>query len=145
MLKPHVTVACVVHTQHRFLMVEETIKGKITWNQPAGHLEADETLLQAAQRELWEETGIEAAPQQLLKIYQWVAPDNTPFLRFTFVIELPYQLPTQPHDSDIEGCLWLRADEILDSNKLRSPLVRDSILCYQHGQRYPLEILNAFK
>ena len=63
MFKPHVTVACGVNAQGKFLIVEETIKGKKLWNQPAGHLEADETLLQAAERELWEEPGIRATPQ----------------------------------------------------------------------------------
>ncbi len=62
MFKPHVTVACVVHAEDKFLIVEETINGKALWNQPAGHLEANETLLQAAERELWEETGIRATP-----------------------------------------------------------------------------------
>ena len=57
MFKPHVTVACVVHAEGKFLVVEETINGKALWNQPAGHLEADETLVEAAARELWEETG----------------------------------------------------------------------------------------
>ena len=60
MFKPHVTVACIVHAEDKFLVVEETINGKALWNQPAGHLEADETLVQAAARELWEETGIKA-------------------------------------------------------------------------------------
>ncbi len=60
MFKPHVTVACIVHAEDKFLVVEETINGKSLWNQPAGHLEADETLAQAAARELWEETGITA-------------------------------------------------------------------------------------
>lgn len=55
MFKPHVTVACVVHAEGKFLVVEETINGKALWNQPAGHLEADETLVEAAARELWEE------------------------------------------------------------------------------------------
>ncbi|MCE9947822.1 NUDIX domain-containing protein, partial [Hafnia paralvei] len=71
MLKPHVTVACVVQSQDRFLIVEETVHGKPTWNQPAGHLEANETLLEAAVRELWEETGVRAQPQHLLQMYQW--------------------------------------------------------------------------
>ena len=62
MFKPHVTVACVVHARGKFLVVEESINGKALWNQPAGHLEANETLLQAAKRELWEETGIHAEP-----------------------------------------------------------------------------------
>ena len=80
MFKPHVTVACVVHAEDKFLVVEETINGKALWNQPAGHLEADETLVQAAERELWEETGIRAKPQYFLRMHQWLAPDNTPFL-----------------------------------------------------------------
>ncbi len=36
MFKPHVTVACVVHAEGKFLVVEETINGKALWNQPAG-------------------------------------------------------------------------------------------------------------
>ncbi|GAB7263848.1 hypothetical protein DZS_01490 [Dickeya ananatis] len=63
MFKPHVTVACVVQAEGHFLVVEEEINHRRLWNQPAGHLEADETLIQAAQRELFEETGIRAMPQ----------------------------------------------------------------------------------
>ncbi len=74
-----VTVACVVHAEGKFLVVEETINGKALWNQPAGHLEADETLVEAAARELWEETGISAQPQHFIRMHQWIAPDKTPF------------------------------------------------------------------
>ena len=70
MFKPHVTVACVVHAEGKFLVVEETINGKALWNQPAGHLEADETLVEAAARELWEETGISAQPQHFIRMHQ---------------------------------------------------------------------------
>ncbi|WP_244607394.1 NUDIX domain-containing protein, partial [Escherichia coli] len=96
MFKPHVTVACVVHAKGKFLVVEETINGKALWNQPAGHLEADETLVQAAERELWEETGIRATPQHFLRLHQWIAPDRTPFLRFLFTIELNESSPSVP-------------------------------------------------
>ncbi len=144
MFKPHVTVACVVQAQGQFLVVEETINGKALWNQPAGHLEADETLLQAARRELWEETGIRAEPQSLLRMHQWIAPDNTPFLRFLFAIDLPEPLATEPHDSDIDRCHWLRPEEILNAGNLRSPLVAESVRCYQQAERYPLSILTAF-
>lgn len=144
MFKPHVTVACVVHAQGKFLIVEETINGKKLWNQPAGHLEADETLLQAAERELWEETGIRATPQYFLRMHQWIAPDKTPFLHFAFVIELLAPLPTDPHDDDIDRCLWLTADEILQSDNLRSPLVAESIRCYQQPERYSLDVISSF-
>lgn len=117
MFKPHVTVACVVHAEGKFLVVEETINGKALWNQPAGHLEADETLVEAAARELWEETGISAQPQHFIRMHQWIAPDKTPFLRFLFAIELEQICPTQPHDSDIDCCRWVSAEEIFTGVK----------------------------
>ena len=76
MFKPHVTVACVVHAEGKFLVVEETINGKALWNQPAGHLEADETLVEAAARELWEETGLQAQEGRLRPIY-WLVNGKT--------------------------------------------------------------------
>ncbi|GAL59237.1 MULTISPECIES: NUDIX hydrolase [Enterobacteriaceae] len=144
MFKPHVTVACVVHAQGKFLVVEETINDKALWNQPAGHLEANETLVQAAARELWEETGIDAIPQHFIRMHQWIAPDNTPFLRFLFAIELNETCATWPNDGDIDRCLWVTADEILTASNLRSPLVAESIRCYQSGQRYPLALIGEF-
>ncbi|HKM98032.1 MAG TPA: NUDIX hydrolase [Buttiauxella sp.] len=144
MFKPHVTVACVVQAQGKFLVVEETINGKALWNQPAGHLEADETLLEAACRELYEETGIRAEPQTFIRMHQWIAPDKTPFLRFLFAIDLEEQLPTTPHDSDIDRCLWLDPQQIVNAGNLRSPLVAESIRCYQSAERYPLSMLGAF-
>ena len=144
MFKPHVTVACVVQAQGKFLVVEETINGKALWNQPAGHLEADETLLEAACRELYEETGIRAEPQTFIRMHQWIAPDKTPFLRFLFAIDLDEQLPTTPHDSDIDRCLWLDPQQIVNAGNLRSPLVAESIRCYQSAERYPLSMLGAF-
>lgn len=144
MFKPNVTVATVVHAQGNFLIVEEWINDKPTWNQPAGHLEADETILQAAERELLEETGIKATPTQLIKIHQWIAPDKTQFIRFLFAVELESICETQPQDSDISECHWLTAQEILNSNCLRSPLVAESLRCFLTGKHYPLDILTAY-
>ncbi|HCX26860.1 MAG TPA: hypothetical protein DHT34_03930, partial [Cellvibrionales bacterium] len=54
---PHVTVAAVIERDGRFLMVEEySSEGRAVINQPAGHLEADENLIEAAVRETLEET-----------------------------------------------------------------------------------------
>lgn len=141
---PHITVACIVQAEDKFLMVEEKINGKITLNQPAGHLEADETIITAMTRELWEETGLTITPQILLKIFQWVAPDHTPFIRFTFAIDLLKIIPATPYDTDIERCVWLSYSDIINADNLRSPLVRESLLAYQRPDRYPLSILEAF-
>ncbi|CAK9884716.1 MAG: Phosphatase NudJ [Candidatus Erwinia impunctatus] len=145
MFKPHVTVATVVQAEGKFLVVEERVKGKITWNQPAGHLEANETLQQAAIRELHEETGITGSPDHFLGLHQWIAPDDTPFLRFLFALDLPDCCDTVPQDEDIERCQWVSAEEIFTSSTLRSPMVAESIRLYQRGIRYPLSLLSAFQ
>ncbi|MCC3701289.1 NUDIX hydrolase [Rouxiella badensis] len=144
MFRPNVTVACVVQAEGRFLLVEEIINNRLTLNQPAGHLEANETLLTAVRRELFEETGIDASPQFFLGLHQWQAPDETPFLRFTFVIDLAEIVPTFPQDSDISGCRWLTADEIFNAKELRSPLVAESIRLYQQPARYPLALFGNY-
>lgn len=145
MFKPHVTVACLVQAEGQLLMVEERVDGRATLNQPAGHLEADETLLQAAQRELREETGIDAPVQHFLGVQQWIAPDNTPFLRFLFSLDLPTKQPTAPQDSDIDRCWWLTPEAIIQAENLRSPLVAESVRLWQTGARYPLHLVGAFQ
>src|SRR5688572_31807102 len=54
---PHVTVATIIERDDRFLMVYEEADGKKVYNQPAGHLDPNETLQEAAIRETLEETG----------------------------------------------------------------------------------------
>ena len=144
MFRPNVTVACVVQAEGKFLLVEEIINNRLTLNQPAGHLEANETLLTAVRRELFEETGIDAAPQHFLGLHQWQAPDETAFLRFTFVLDLPEIVATFPQDSDISGCRWLTAEQIFSASELRSPLVAESIRLYQQPARYPLQLFGNY-
>ncbi|NIF21816.1 NUDIX domain-containing protein [Candidatus Pantoea multigeneris] len=145
MFKPHVTVACIVAAQGELLVVEERVNGRPTLNQPAGHLEAEETVQQAAQRELYEETGIHAEMQYFLGVQQWIAPDNTPFLRFLFALELTEKAVTQPQDSDIDRCWWLTPEQIIHADNLRSPLVAESVRLWQQNARYPLTLLSAFQ
>ena len=54
--KANVTVAAVIEKDGRFLMIEESIDGQKVLNQPAGHLERNESLLNAVKREVLEET-----------------------------------------------------------------------------------------
>lgn len=48
MYKPEITVATVIEQGGRFLLVEEETEQGIQLNQPAGHLEADESIQEAA-------------------------------------------------------------------------------------------------
>ncbi|MDY6215988.1 NUDIX hydrolase [Actinobacillus porcinus] len=151
MHKPNITMACVVHCKGKFLFVEEIEYGNRTLNQPAGHLEKDESILQGASRELYEETGIRAEMQKLIKIYQWHAPrSQTDYLRFVFALELDDWVEVTPLDSDITRGLWLTLEEFnayieQEGQCARNPLVIQAIQDYLHGDRYPLDLLTVFE
>src|SRR5437660_1167057 len=63
---PDVTVAAVTERAGRFLVVEERVRQRLVFNQPAGHVEHGETLLAAVVREVREETAWRFEPKALL-------------------------------------------------------------------------------
>lgn len=143
---PHVTVATVVFRAGQLLFVEEEKDGRRVLNQPAGHLEAGETLLEAAVRETREETGWEVRLTGFIGTYQWVASDGTPFLRFAFVAEPVRHHPEQPLDEGIVQALWLTPTALqADMARLRSPLVWQTVSDWLSGQRYPLSMLRQMQ
>jgi len=142
--KPNVTVAAVIEQHQQFLMVEEMTQGRRVYNQPAGHLEENETLLQAARREVLEETGWHVEPEYLLGIYRMhVAESDTTYLRFCFAGSTLGQDTSHTLDAGILAATWMsRAQLIENPNYLRSPLVMLCIDDYLSGKRYPLDLLH---
>ncbi len=139
---PRVTVATVVCRAGQVLLVEEEKDGRRVLNQPAGHLDPGESLVEAAVRETREETGWEVRPTAFIGAYQWNAPDGTPFLRFAFAAEPLRHHPDQALDSGIVQALWLTPAALqADMARLRSPLVWQTVSDWLAGQRHPLSIL----
>lgn len=138
---PDITVAAIVVRDDRFLVVEERIKGRDVFNQPAGHVEAGETLLEAVIRETLEETAWTLRPTALLGAYRWQAPKaSRPTLRFAFVGDVLQHDPMRPLDRGILAARWLtRADLQGQADRLRSPLVLRCIDDFIAGRRHPLE------
>ena len=141
---PRVTVAAIVEKDGRFLLVEEVDQGGTVLNQPAGHLEAGETLLEAVQRETLEETAWQFTPQALLGVYRWQHPrKNRTFLRFAIIGSVSRHDPERALDRGIVRALWLTADEIRrDQARHRSPQVQRCIDDYLAGRRAELTLLN---
>ncbi len=138
------TVACVVEKDGYFLMVEERINGQVVWNQPAGHLEAGETLAGAAVRETLEETTWHVRPVSLTGLYQYSAGPDKTFLRCAFAAEPLEADAERGTDPEIERVLWLSAADIrAHEDMLRSPLVRAAIEDYLAGHQYPLSLLKT--
>jgi ADP-ribose pyrophosphatase YjhB (NUDIX family) len=141
--KPNVTVAAVIEQEGRFLLVEEQTSQGLRFNQPAGHWEPNETLAAGAIREVLEESAFEFAPQHLIGIYRWNAPESdTTYLRFAFCGNVTAHYPERQLDEGIVRAVWLTIDEIRANQALhRSPLILRCCEDYLAGKRYPLELL----
>jgi ADP-ribose pyrophosphatase YjhB (NUDIX family) len=142
--KPSVTVAAVVERDGRFLLVEESIDGRLVLNQPAGHLDPHESLVDACRREVLEETAHHFEPQALVGVYRWhFAKKDKTFIRFLFSGRVAGVEPGRPLDKGIVAAPWLTAAQIdARKNEHRSPLVAQCMADYLAGKRYPLDIFS---
>ena len=142
--QPDVTVATVVVRDGRLLCVEEQANGRgLVLNQPAGHLEPDEGLPEAALRETLEETGWDVRLTAFIGAYQWKAPETQRhYLRFAFLAEPLRHHPDRPLDTGIERALWLAPAELhAERARHRSPLVWQVVADALGGRRQPLSVL----
>ena len=144
---PHKTVATIVVRDDKFLMVEELIDGQLVLNQPAGHLEANETILEAAVRETLEETAWQVELTAFLGLYQSNAnAKGVCYIRSCFIAKPVQYFPERALDTDIVQALWLSREEIQAKTlQLRSPVVMQVIDDYLAGKHYPLDVFTFIK
>ena len=140
---PHVTVAAVIEREGRFLFIEEEDEGVPVFNQPAGHWEPGETLVEASIREALEESACRFVPRHLVGIYGWKhqAADIT-YLRFAYCGDIEGFDEGRTLDKGILRAVWMSADELrAQGDRLRSPLVTRCVEDYVAGRRYPLNMV----
>lgn len=151
--KPSATVAAIIEQNGKFLLVEEHTPEGLRLNNPAGHLDEGESLLDACAREALEETMYLFAPTQLLGVYmsRFQRPASGPhaaedvtYLRFAFCGRLGTLQAGRSLDTGIVRTLWLSPDEVRASaERHRSPLVLQCMEDYLAGQRFPLSVLHT--
>ncbi|MDX1609574.1 MAG: NUDIX hydrolase [Halofilum sp. (in: g-proteobacteria)] len=137
------TVAAVIEREGRFLVVEEVADGSRVFNQPAGHLEPGEPLLDAVIREVREETGTRFRPEAVVGVYRWVNPaSGETHVRIAFSGRIEEDDDDPELDEPIIARHWLSYDDLTARpERLRSPLVLGCIDDYRDGACYPLDLL----
>jgi len=141
--QPDLTVAAICIKDQKYLIVEERAKssGKMVLNQPAGHLENGESIINAVIRETREETCRHFMPTALVGLYRLAVDDHKTYIRYTFIGTISEIDESLSLDPDITDTHWLSYEEICASTRLRSPLVKSCIDDYLAGKRYSLELL----
>ena len=145
--KPNATVAAVIERDGRFLMIEERTRDGLRLNQPAGHLDPGETLVQAVERETLEETGFIVTAMAGSGIYMSrythdASGADVTYMRFAFACRPVIQHKERPLDRGVVRTLWLSADDIrARSDMHRSPVVMQTIDDYLKGKRFPLDLI----
>ena len=141
--QPHIVVAAIVERDGRYLVVEEFINGELRLNQPAGHWERGETLIEGMLRETLEESGWDVEPVSFLGVYAWQPRDLPyPFVRFAFVARALRHHPERKLDEGIVRALWLTPEELQARRaELRSDSVLRCIEDHRAGRSYPLDLI----
>ena len=90
----------------RYLLVEEIVDGETVLNQPAGHIEENESILEAALRETLEETGWHVELTDLVGIYNYSAPNGVTYYRFSFAARYGSTWKSWKHGAPSGAAPW---------------------------------------
>jgi len=151
--KPSVTVAAVIERRDddtsRFLLVEEHTPEGLKLNNPAGHLDPEESPEQGVVREVLEETACVFTPDRLVGVYlsRFQRPatgEDVTFLRFAFGGTVGAPDPARTLDVGIVRTVWMTLAELRASRaRHRSPHVLGCVEDYLAGRRYPLAAITT--
>jgi 8-oxo-dGTP pyrophosphatase MutT (NUDIX family) len=151
--KPSVTVAAIIARRvggmSEFLLVEEHTPEGLKLNNPAGHLEPEESPQQGVVREALEETGRVFVPDRIVGVYlsrfrRAASGEDVTYLRFAFGGHAGDADPQRALDDGIVRTLWLGLAEVRASRaRHRSPLVLNCIEDFVAGRRYPLDLVSV--
>jgi ADP-ribose pyrophosphatase YjhB (NUDIX family) len=147
--RPSVTVAAIVERDGRYLLVEEHTPEGLRLNNPAGHLDPQESPEQGVAREVLEETACRFRPEALVGVYlvrvqRAASGEDISYLRLAFCGTVGEPEPGRALDLGIVRTLWLTPAEIeASAARHRSPLVWRCVADHLAGRRYPLALIST--
>lgn len=106
-------MAVVVHAESVLLVQRRHPPNSGRWGFPGGKIEWGETLLQAAERELWEETGVLAQAEQVITTYDSLSPEPQPTYHYVLVaVQCRWLSGVGEARSDAADVCWLPISEL---------------------------------
>lgn len=108
-------LAVVIHEDQVLLVRRRNEPDAGLWGFPGGHVDAGETALDAAARELREETGVAAKPERYLTNIDVIQHDETGALRFHFLLAAVlcrYVSGTPVAADDVSEAAWVPLNDV---------------------------------
>ncbi|WP_170452198.1 NUDIX hydrolase [Ruegeria arenilitoris] len=121
-------LAVVVDQGHVLLVQRSKAPDAGLWGFPGGHVEWGETVLQAAARELMEETGIEATPQAYLGNLDLLVRDSAGQITAHYLlvgVSCRFESGTPVAADDAQDARWFPIRQVLDRDLAMSARVPD--------------------
>ena len=138
-----IIVGGIIEKNGKYLLVQEA-KAKCykKWNVPAGHLDYNESLIDAAKREIKEETGCNVKITGISYIGNKVTEDNL-IIIILFTTELIEENITY-NTNEILDVNWFDYDEIINNmeDKLRGKYIKDGLRNHKNGFIAPIDIVH---
>ncbi len=118
-LAPQVAIGAVVIRNKQILLVKRKKEpGRGLWAIPGGSVQIGETLQEAAEREVLEETGLVVKAKQPIYLFDYIERDERNQVRFHYVIiDL---------EADLTGGRLCAADDALDARWFSPEEIRDT-------------------
>jgi ADP-ribose pyrophosphatase YjhB (NUDIX family) len=111
--RPEVCVGAVAVAGDRLLLVRRGREpGRGLWSVPGGRVEAGESLVEAVERELLEETGVVARCGPLLGVAERRDGDHH-FVILDYLVEVPEAVPLVP-GTDADEAAWVPLAEVTE-------------------------------
>lgn len=130
----------VVRRGHRFLLTQERKYGS-TWSIPGGRVEPGETLVNAAIREVHEETGVPIRVDGILRVEHSPKEANVRMRVLFTGTAIDDTEPKTTDDDESLGAAWLTLEEIR-GKKLRGAELRALLESVEAGRQvFPLDLL----